>query len=241
MLIGISDSMSSPEKFGKYAKWVMNGRDDVAFVKLSYLLDNLEEAYRCQGIVLTGGSDVDPSLYGEQPHTATYGVDPKRDAFEGKILDFVLDADIPMLGICRGMQFANIHLGGTLIQDLPSAGLSGHNQNGESQRGHLIVVEPDSRLAEISLATQGSVNSYHHQSTAKPGRGLRVVARSPDGVPEAMEFERPESRSFFLLVQWHPERMSQPGSSFSTPVRDAFLASCQAPFIDRTSMMKGIP
>jgi putative glutamine amidotransferase len=158
------------------------------------------------GLVLTGGDDVDPALYGESPHP-TYDVsEPGRDVFEIDLVCRALAADLPVLAICRGLQVLNVALGGTLIQDIPSepGALLQHDAEGPPNTlAHSVAVAPGSCLAAlVGPDDTRAVNSRHHQAIRALGQGLVVTATSPDGVIEAAEL--PAAR-FCVGVQWHPE------------------------------------
>ncbi len=146
------------------------------------------------GLLLTGGSDVNPARYGEERHPKTEDPDDPLDELEIGLLRDALSADMPVLAICRGMQLFNVFHGGTLLQHLDSH---------DSPDGlHDIQVVPDSRLASIIGSGGHAVNSRHHQAIARVGSGLIVSAKSSDGVIEALE--RP-GHPFAVAVQWHPE------------------------------------
>jgi gamma-glutamyl-gamma-aminobutyrate hydrolase PuuD len=151
-----------------------------------------------KGLVLTGGTDIDPSLYGEPLDSRADVPDRERDDLEQRLLQEALSLDLPVLAICRGMQLFNItHAGGSLIQHMEGHKLA-HNGT------HAVKVSAGSRLAEILGCGPQSVNSRHHQAVANFGAQLVVSAKSPDGVIEALE--RPDLR-FAIAVQWHPEDM----------------------------------
>jgi putative glutamine amidotransferase len=164
------------------------------------ILDTLD------GIVFTGGSDVDPALYGATAHPAT-AVRPERDAAEAMLMRAALDADLPLLGVCRGMQLLAVMSGGRLHQHLPD--LLGHDRHRASAScapgvadGHDVLLAPGS-LAAAVLGGRAAVNTYHHQAVADPGR-LRAVGWCPqDRIIEAVE---DPAHRFALGVQWHPER-----------------------------------
>ncbi|MDQ7850137.1 MAG: gamma-glutamyl-gamma-aminobutyrate hydrolase family protein [Armatimonadota bacterium] len=164
------------------------------------------------GLVLAGGPDVHPERYGQaiDPRAASsLEVVVERDALELDLIREALDRQIPVLGICRGIQVLNVALGGTLVQDLALAGVDprGHDQSGrleDWQAAHQVQVKPGSRLHRILRKTQVPVNSFHHQAVDRPAAGTVVVARAPDGVIEALEAS---GHQFVLGVQWHPERM----------------------------------
>lgn len=153
------------------------------------------------GLVLLGGSDVNPRRYGEKPHPKTNQPDDERDAAEIELIDQALARDLPVLAICRGLQILNVYHGGTLIQHL---GSEVHEQRPEDvgRPAHQVVIEPDTLLARVAETNRWQVNSRHHQAAGKAGAGLRVSARAEDGTIEALE--RPD-RTFVLAVQWHPE------------------------------------
>ena len=158
------------------------------------------------GVVLIGGRDYDPRAYGQEPHPATKLVDPRRDRFDRALAAALMDSDIPTLGICGGMQLLNIAAGGDLHQHIPDAlpGASVHSRRKGDNPRHMVNIEPDSLLRRLVGSETLEVNTSHHQAVRRVGDGLRVVARSRDGVVEAIEgFGKP----FLLGVQWHPERL----------------------------------
>lgn len=176
------------------------------------------------GVVLTGGSDLSPDLYGQAAGPRTEETVRERDEFELALARAVLGDDVPVLGICRGLQILNVATGGTLHQHLPDEGYGDHRPvPGRLDRvtDHAVVVEPRSLLGDCGLAELRDVNSHHHQGVAQVGAGGRVVARSvPDGAVEAVEW--PQHR-FALGVQWHPEDPPMHGL-FAGLVRSAATA-----------------
>ena len=158
------------------------------------------------GILLTGGSDVDPQFYGEEPHPLLEGIQPKRDLFEFAALDAAIKHKKAILGVCRGLQVINVHFGGSLYQDLSLSPASlKHRQSTTDQdvATHSISVKSDSLLSFLPEAFR--VNSYHHQIVNRLAPNLREIATSADGVVEAVENR--EQR--ILAVQWHPETIWQ--------------------------------
>lgn len=169
------------------------------------------------GILLTGGKDIDPERYGEHEvdRAKLFEPVPRREQVECYLLNYALTYDAPLFGICRGMQLINVFLGGTLYVDLPEQFL-GTNSDGSARRepwehwqktdyslpSHEVRVVEGSRLADILHAGPLATNSMHHQGVRRLAPGLEVMAYGPDGLVEAVDF--PE-RSFFLGVQWHPE------------------------------------
>jgi gamma-glutamyl-gamma-aminobutyrate hydrolase PuuD len=158
------------------------------------------------GILLTGGDDMDPAHYGEDPHPALEPVDPDRDAFELAVFHVAREKQLPILAICRGFQLANVALGGTLWQDLPSQqpGAVEHRQTGaRGDRTHVVELTAESRLARAVGRSSLEVNSFHHQGIRRLAPGLHVTGRSPDGLIEGVESQ--VDRPWLLAVQWHPE------------------------------------
>jgi len=173
------------------------------------LLDGLD------GLLLSGGSDLDPGYYGTEPVPELGVTMPERDAFEIALLEHALRRKIPILGICRGMQILNVALGGTLYQDLPSQMdhmvLLGHRQETPKwQPTHEVEVDGGSKVAEILGTDELKVNSYHHQAIKDLASGLVAVACSPDGVIEAVESSN-LSKRWMIGVQWHAEAMRDAG------------------------------
>jgi gamma-glutamyl-gamma-aminobutyrate hydrolase PuuD len=159
------------------------------------------------GLVLTGGGDVDPAAYGEEPDPEVGGVNPDRDASERALLAAALEADMPVLAICRGCQVLNVYLGGTLHQHLPDViGNLDHRKVAMEFEDVVVATEPGTRTAGVFGPTT-TVRCSHHQAIRDLGRDLVVTARAGDGVVEAVEL--PSAR-FVLAVQWHPEEAMDP-------------------------------
>jgi len=158
------------------------------------------------GLVLIGGRDYDPALYGQPRASATRVVAERRGAYDVALARGALAAGVPTLGVCGGAQLINIALGGTLIQHIPDevGDRVAHQAEGAVETFHEVEAAGDSRLAAIVGAARVEVNSSHHQAIERVGEGLRVVARAPDGVVEAVEGT---GSGFVLGVQWHPERL----------------------------------
>lgn len=152
-------------------------------------------------LLLPGGNDLPAAYFGQEPHIAAQYDSPQRDLSDRLLLEAFLKKGKRVLGICRGMQVANVFHGGTLHQHLPEAYSPVLWHSGNITGRHPASVAEGSSLAALLGADAIDVNSSHHQAVDKPGQGLRIVARAPDGVAEAAEGEH------MLLVQWHPERM----------------------------------
>ena len=168
---------------------------------------------RIDGLVLSGGADVDPARYGQDRSPACGTVEDERDAWELALVDVALTAGVPIFGICRGIQVLNVALGGTLIQHLGADTGDGHPRFDvpRDKTVHSVKFEPGT-LAAALYGTEVQVNSLHHQAVDELGKGLVASGRSPDGTVEALEL--PDSAVF--AVQWHPEMLldAQPDPGF---------------------------
>ena len=154
------------------------------------------------GLLLSGGADVDPETYGAEAHPETNGVHPERDRAELALLEAALARDMPVLAVCRGSQVLNVALGGDLVQHLPEVvGHKGHKQTPGVFADHVVKVLPDTKLSEV-IGEDAPVKSHHHQCYGRLGDGLREAARADDGTVEAIE---DPARRFTLGVLWHPE------------------------------------
>ena len=182
------------------------------------------------GLVLTGGEDVDPGLFGEAAHPASGTPHPGRDAYELALGREAFVQRIPTLAICRGVQVLNVALGGTLVQDIASQrpGATAHDQSERrTERVHHVEIDAESALAGIVGATSITTNSSHHQSVDRVAASLKAVAYGPDGIIEALE---PIDPAWWLVaVQWHPEELTATPeewdrrlfAAFADAVRDA--------------------
>jgi putative glutamine amidotransferase len=170
------------------------------------------------GLILAGGADLDPAAYHQQPHQETRGVQQYRDDFEFSLLSAALDMNLPVLGVCRGMQLLNVALGGTLHQHLPEAnGNNEHRPVPGTFGGCTVKLAPDSRLAAIFGDTT-TVRCHHHQATDAPAPALTVTGRATDGTTEAVELP---DKDFVLGVQWHPEENPDDDRLFAALVTQA--------------------
>ena len=179
------------------------------------------------GIVLTGGEDIDPARYRAARHPATEDVHPERDAWEIALLAAARAAKRPTLAICRGVQLANVALGGTLVQDIPTERPSriAHALAEEREsRVHEVRVTPGSRLAAALGATHLTANSSHHQAIDRAGTGVAVTATAPDGVVEGIEWTGDDGW-WLLGVQWHPEELVATAESWDRALFAAFRAA----------------
>lgn len=181
------------------------------------------------GLVLTGGEDVDPARYGEQRHEKVRTVNSARDATEAALIEEARARGTPVLAICRGIQILNVALGGTLVQDIPSecrTDIDHDDEGARSSRTHEVSIEPGSLIAKAVGTERVSVNSFHHQSVKRVADGMKVTARSPDGVIEGIEST--EDDWWVMAVQWHPEEMTDSAEPWDRGLFKAFAKKLEA-------------
>ena len=181
----------------------------------------------CDGLLLTGGHDVSPALYGQSPLPVCGACSPERDRMESILLRLAMAENKPVLGICRGLQFMNAALGGSLWQDLPSqhpSGISHHGAPPYDRPVHAVTVLPDTPLSAVLGESSLPVNSYHHQAVRELAPCLRPMALSPDGLVEAAW--HPEMH-FLWGVQWHPEFSFRTDAASRSLFR-AFVDACRS-------------
>jgi putative glutamine amidotransferase len=176
------------------------------------------------GLLLAGGFDCDPGLYGEEAHPTVEPMDTRRQANDLGLAAAARRRGIPTLGICLGLQVMNVAAGGTLMQDIDSNIETEirHASKPENRGRHDVIVEQGTKLAGILGETEFNVNSSHHQAVGRVGEGLRVTALAPDGVVEGLEDPR---HPFYVGVQWHPEDMTAEASA--SRLFEAFLAAAR--------------
>jgi putative glutamine amidotransferase len=207
----------SGRRLGRTDKWPYSGGVALPYAYIDGVLraggtpvvvnaarDPKELVARVDALVLTGGPDVDPRLYGQEPHPAVYGVDRAADDFECALVEAATVRALPTLAICRGIQILNVARGGSLYQHIPDdPGVPAHGEPGVAggARLHDVALEAGSLVAEVMGATTVRASCHHHQAVAEIGDGLRVVGRAADGIVEVLELEG----AFMLAVQWHPE------------------------------------
>jgi len=165
-----------------------------------------EQLKRVDGVLLPGGGDVHPLLWGEEPERGLKETFPFLDRFQIALARKALERKMPLLGICKGIQVLNVALGGTLIQDLSSCSwvaLQHTQETAARYASHSVALEEGSLLSGL-WGNRVEVNSFHHQAVREPGKGLVITGRSPDGVIEALEMK---DVPFVVGVQWHPEEM----------------------------------
>ena len=166
-------------------------------------MEGVEETLAAvDGLLFSGGSDLDPDLYDQEPHDETFGVVPERDRAELALLSAALQRDMPVLAVCRGSQVLNVARGGDLVQHLPDVvGDEKHKHTPGTFSDHDVVIERGTHLADV-LGDRAPVKSHHHQGFGRVGDGLRIAARADDGTIEAVE---DPARRFAVGVLWHPE------------------------------------
>jgi putative glutamine amidotransferase len=195
----------------KYAEGVLRAGGVPVIVPYNLDEDSLQILFdRLDGLLLSGGGDIEPTIYGEDAHPATNEIEVDRDRIELALARWVVEKGKPFLAICRGIQVLNVALGGTLIQDIPTEvpdALEHSFERGIVERGyhaHPVKIAADSRLAQVMQTEVAQTNSWHHQAIKQPAAKLKVTAYAPDGVIEAVEVP---GRRFAIGVQWHPEWM----------------------------------
>jgi putative glutamine amidotransferase len=227
------------EKLDYYFQAVRRAGAEAEEVSLEQPREELERQLKdLDAFVLPGSpADVNPSRYGTAKHINTKTLDANRDATDEAILEHALKASKPVLAICYGCQILNVHLKGTLVQDIP-AERPGSLRHGNTDlpagtaKGdavHAASFAPNSRLAGLNHGTDAQINSSHHQAIARPGENLRVTAQAPDGTIEGVEWTG--DSNWVVGVQWHPERM--PGDSLAERLFAAFVSAAR---ISRASL-----
>ncbi len=222
-LIGVT----ACRKLEDYRQSILHAGGDVRILEPSMKVR--DALHGLDGLLLTGGEDIAPVLYGEAPHPRLGEVNPERDAFELAIIGEARARDLPILAICRGVQMLNVALGGSLVQDIPSevSGALPHHLTVPPHQpfdlAHEVWLEEDSLLGRLmrerlSDADSCEVNSRHHQAVKRVANGFRMSATAPDGVVEAIE--DPAAR-FCLGIQWHPENFWRTGEF--RPIFEGFL------------------
>lgn len=175
------------------------------------------------GVLLTGGADVEPARYGASSSSDVCVTAEGRDDAEIYILEQTFRRRVPILAICRGMQLVNVFKGGTLVPDLKTG--EAHKLPDDGR--HEVEISPGSALRHLARTERGIVTSSHHQAVSELGEGLRSVAHHSDGTVEAMEWSNPMRKPWLSAVQWHPERMS-PDEPLGAAVFRGFLQAVQA-------------
>lgn len=190
----------------------IKGIEDVGCEPLviDYMTVKVEElpgiVEKLDAMLFSGGVDVDPRIYNEEDWPEAGRHVKERDDIETALCRMLADTDMPVLGICRGLQICNAALGGSLIQHVPKIygdAFKHQQKEGDPDFIHPVAITPGSRVAEIFGNTDFMVDSYHHQCADRIAKGFKVTGKAPDGVVEAIEYD---GERFFLLLQWHPEK-----------------------------------
>lgn len=182
---------------------------------------------RIDGLYLTGGNDINPFLFGEEPHQKLGVVNQQRDEFEMILVQKVLQKNKPVLGVCKGCQIINVALGGSVYQDIydqiDSTLLQHHQQASDGYPSHFVHVTEGSLLSKIVGSSEIKVNSRHHQAIKRLGNSLVQSGTANDGIIEAIESK---DYRYVLGVQWHPENMAMQGDDTSKKIFDSFIEAC---------------
>jgi putative glutamine amidotransferase len=217
----------NPEKQKYYEDWLREV-ENVEVITLSAQDNNLSELETCDGLVLSGGRDIHPKFYGSRNldyKDAPENYSEQRDDFEIAAFKQANDNDLPILGICRGLQLINVICKGTLIQSLDDNG-GDKTHLGNPDKIHSVSIQPGTLLYDIVGHQEGQVNSAHHQAIDRLGEGLLINSLAGDGTIEGIEWKQKSGRSFMLALQWHPERMFRfhlEKSDLSKKIKDRFI------------------
>ncbi len=221
--IGMSDCGEKNVNYIRYISRI----PDASITVLSK--DNLSETEICDGLVLTGGEDVSPELYGDWPDETVH-TNPERDGVEYRLIEIASNRGSPILGICRGLQVVNVYFGGTLIMDLEKYQKRFHRSISDAEdRYHNVELSEESKLFGYTRNRHGVVSSSHHQAADRIGEGLMVTSRAGDGTVESIESTSSMSPGL-IAVQWHPERMR-----FEDPFALGVLKLFESSLADRMS------
>jgi len=205
-----------------YVKWM---EDDNTIVLDAYTIKNTDSILvLADGIILTGGEDINPLEYNDTANIKVCGtINYQRDTLERKLFDFALEHETPLIGVCRGMQMMNVASGGTLYGDIPSEiGTSVIHRNKGEVMHEIAIIDTCSLIFPIGTDTF-MVNSWHHQGLKDLSENLRIIARSFDGLPEAVVMEK-SKHPFMIAVQFHPERLGKDNPIYQK-MRDSFYKS----------------
>jgi len=217
----------SAKSIQNYSGWLERYNDNIEWFYMYPLgIDSaLKLMETCDGVLITGGEDVFPGIYGKIEDTARCGsIDRYRDSLEFALIDAAIEYKMPLLGICRGLQIINVALDGSLIIDIPSDYDTAvtHRQDDWQNCFHAVVPVEATHFNVITDGRQGEVASNHHQGIDVLGEGLQISAYATDSLPEAIEWDIRGEKAFMMAVQWHPERMDTL-HHLSAPIAKVFL------------------
>lgn len=226
--ITIGISKAAPlEYYENYIHWLKTADSSIICIDLYHMpIDSaIMLLEKCSGLLLTGGPDVYPGRYDRPEDTLICGpIDFFRDSLEFALIDKAKQLEMPVIGICRGLQIFNIYHGGSLYADIPTQldTLVTHRCKDTYNCMHEVRVTKGSGLHKTSGVSGGITNSNHHQGIRRIGEGIQPIARTDEGLIEAIEYKDPENMPFFIGVQWHPERM-EVSNPLSLPLAMYFL------------------
>lgn len=217
---------SGSSGYEKYEQWINSVDADINCIDMYSL--NIDSALKvmenCSGLLLSGGPDVHPNEFGKGFDTARCSIDFWRDTLEFALINKAKEMRLPVLGVCRGLQILNVAYGGSLIVDIPEdyGTEVSHQDTTDYKTFHNIKIIEGSLLANISGLKEGIVNSNHHQAIDILASTFVSSSQSDDGIIESIEWKYPNKKSFFLAVQWHPERLEKT-KELSEPIAKEFL------------------
>lgn len=208
----------------KYTAALYRAGAKAVWINTDNLDKAIEEMMKCDGLLLSGGEDVDPKYYGQTPTEKCGAIEPWRDEVEMKMLDAFVATGKPIFGICRGEQLMNVYFGGTLHQDIVHLSQSAHIDFPRKNQGnHNVTLNGGTKISRIMKKQTFRVNSLHHQAADTVGKDMIVGAVSEDGIIESIEHA---THPFCMGVQWHPEHMVR-YSKQQRRIFDAFVAACK--------------
>lgn len=217
---------SGSENYLQYVKWIKQYNRKIVCIDM--INKTTEDAVKilesCDGFVLTGGLDVDPTRFGKANDTSRCDLDLHRDTLEFALIEKAMALKLPIIAICRGEQILNVAMGGSLIIDIPADhDTLIHHQTAEKTRSrHYVRVVPKTFLSKVSRVEGDTANSNHHQAVDKLAPCFKVSAWATDSIVEAYEWKEPKDKQFLLAVQWHPEGLDFK-SKLSYPIGKYFL------------------
>lgn len=224
-LIGVSDNFRERRHDLRtdYTEAIYNAGGAPVIIPYNNDIENLRRVVcRMDGVLLTGGGDINPKYWNEPLGEFSGEPNNDRDAYDIAIIKLCVEQKVPILAICRGLQCVNVYFGGSLYQDLPSelgSRFAMHHQEVPTEQPvHAVELLPESRLAKMIETTTIDTNSHHHQAVNKVGKGLNVTGKTEDGVVEALE----SSEHDIICVQFHPERMTE-SSRYAKRIFDAWI------------------